>query len=73
MQHLLTRFDFILMCVLFFCSVIIIIIIIFKAGVHSKAVMNDPSAYEVINPSDFGVERSVSCLYIYRNDFPNYF
>lgn len=30
-----------------------------KAGVHSKAVMNDPSAYEVIDPADFGVERSI--------------
>jgi homocitrate synthase len=30
-----------------------------KAGVHSKAVMKDPSAYEVIDPADFGVERSI--------------
>eukprot|EP00121_Abeoforma_whisleri_P006624 Awhi_evm1s6029 len=30
-----------------------------KAGVHSKAVMNDPSAYEVIDPSDFGVQRKI--------------
>lgn len=30
-----------------------------KAGVHSKAVLNDPSAYEVITPEDFGVIRDV--------------
>uniref|UniRef100_A0A7S4DX45 homocitrate synthase n=1 Tax=Lotharella globosa TaxID=91324 RepID=A0A7S4DX45_9EUKA len=30
-----------------------------KAGVHSKAVMQNPSAYEVIDPSDFGVERRI--------------
>ena len=30
-----------------------------KAGVHSKAVMQNPGAYEVIDPADFGVERKV--------------
>ncbi|EDQ85285.1 uncharacterized protein MONBRDRAFT_34312 [Monosiga brevicollis MX1] len=30
-----------------------------KAGVHSKAVMSDPGAYEVINPDDFGVGRNI--------------
>ncbi len=30
-----------------------------KAGVHTKAIMNDPSSYEVINPEDFGVQRHV--------------
>jgi homocitrate synthase len=30
-----------------------------KAGVHSKAVVADPSSYEVINPADFGVERMI--------------
>jgi len=30
-----------------------------KAGVHSKAVMSDPGAYEVLNPGDFGVERRI--------------
>lgn len=30
-----------------------------KAGVHSKAVVADPSTYEVINPDDFGVERMI--------------
>lgn len=31
-----------------------------KAGVHSKAVINDPSSYEVLDPADFGVERNIS-------------
>eukprot|EP00123_Amoebidium_parasiticum_P013549 comp22021_c0_seq1/m.31923 comp22021_c0_seq1/g.31923 ORF comp22021_c0_seq1/g.31923 comp22021_c0_seq1/m.31923 type:complete len:576 (-) comp22021_c0_seq1:593-2320(-) len=30
-----------------------------KAGVHSKAVMTNPNAYEVIAPEDFGVERKI--------------
>lgn len=30
-----------------------------KAGVHSKAVMQNPTAYEVIDPADFGVERKI--------------
>eukprot|EP01124_Arcella_intermedia_P002948 TRINITY_DN1160_c0_g1_i1.p1 TRINITY_DN1160_c0_g1~~TRINITY_DN1160_c0_g1_i1.p1 ORF type:complete len:323 (-),score=73.38 TRINITY_DN1160_c0_g1_i1:775-1743(-) len=30
-----------------------------KAGVHSKAVMSNPSAYEVIDPADFGVLRNI--------------
>ncbi len=30
-----------------------------KAGVHSKAVMANPAAYEVIDPVDFGVERRI--------------
>eukprot|EP00004_Rigifila_ramosa_P002889 TRINITY_DN12955_c0_g1_i1.p1 TRINITY_DN12955_c0_g1~~TRINITY_DN12955_c0_g1_i1.p1 ORF type:complete len:568 (-),score=131.73 TRINITY_DN12955_c0_g1_i1:14-1501(-) len=30
-----------------------------KAGVHSKAVMHNPGAYEVLDPADFGVERRV--------------
>ena len=28
-------------------------------GVHSKAVMTNPSCYEVIDPNDFGVERKI--------------
>lgn len=31
-----------------------------KAGVHSKAVIANPSSYEVIDPSDFGVKRNIS-------------
>jgi homocitrate synthase len=30
-----------------------------KAGVHSKAVMANPNAYEVIDPADFGVIRNI--------------
>lgn len=30
-----------------------------KAGVHSKAVMSNPGAYEAIDPADFGVERKI--------------
>eukprot|EP00051_Salpingoeca_urceolata_P000944 m.37448 g.37448 ORF g.37448 m.37448 type:complete len:606 (-) comp11106_c0_seq1:180-1997(-) len=30
-----------------------------KAGVHSKAVMANPSAYEIIDPTDFGVDRNI--------------
>lgn len=30
-----------------------------KAGVHSKAVMQNPAAYEIIDPVDFGVERNI--------------
>jgi homocitrate synthase len=30
-----------------------------KAGVHTKAVLHNPRAYEVINPSDFGLMRRV--------------
>jgi len=30
-----------------------------KAGVHSKAVMANPNAYEVIDPADFGIERQI--------------
>ena len=31
-----------------------------KAGVHTKAVMSNPSAYEILCPEDFGVERRVN-------------
>jgi homocitrate synthase len=30
-----------------------------KAGVHSKAVMANPNAYEVIDPADFGIIRNI--------------
>jgi len=30
-----------------------------RAGVHTKAVLNNPRAYEALNPSDFGLERHV--------------
>lgn len=34
-----------------------------KAGVHTKAVMNNPSAYEIINPQDFDVSRRVQLVH----------
>lgn len=30
-----------------------------KAGIHAKAVLNDPSSYEILRPEDFGLERYV--------------
>lgn len=36
-----------------------------KAGIHIKAILNNPSTYESIDPADFGVERQIayaSCL-----------
>jgi homocitrate synthase len=30
-----------------------------KAGIHTKAVMNDPHTYEVLDPGDFGLERTM--------------
>lgn len=30
-----------------------------KAGIHAKAVLNDPSSYEALRPEDFGVTRYV--------------
>jgi homocitrate synthase len=31
-----------------------------KAGIHAKAILANPSTYEVLNPSDFGMSRYVS-------------
>ena len=30
-----------------------------KAGIHTKAIINDPHSYEVLEPADFGLERAV--------------
>jgi homocitrate synthase len=30
-----------------------------KAGIHTKAMLNNPQCYEVIDPADFGLERSI--------------
>ncbi|KAH8590285.1 HMGL-like-domain-containing protein [Bisporella sp. PMI_857] len=30
-----------------------------KSGVHSKAILNNPSTYEIINPADFGLTRYI--------------
>ncbi|MBI3536913.1 MAG: homocitrate synthase [Chloroflexi bacterium] len=31
-----------------------------KAGIHSKAILNNPETYEIINPRDFGLTRYIS-------------
>lgn len=31
-----------------------------KAGIHAKAILNNPSTYEIINPEDFGLSRYVN-------------
>ncbi|KAJ3375496.1 mitochondrial Homoaconitase [Allomyces arbusculus] len=31
-----------------------------KAGIHAKAILNNPSTYEILRPEDFGVERTVA-------------
>jgi homocitrate synthase len=31
-----------------------------KAGVHTKAVLRNPRAYEILDPADFGLERSIT-------------
>lgn len=31
-----------------------------KAGIHSKAILNNPSTYEILKPEDFGLNRYVS-------------
>lgn len=33
---------------------------IHKAGIHAKAVLADPSTYEILNPEDFGLMREVT-------------
>ena len=30
-----------------------------KAGVHTKAILNNPSTYEILDPQDFGLQRSL--------------
>ena len=30
-----------------------------KAGIHAKAILNNPSTYEIVNPKDFGMTRYV--------------
>ena len=31
-----------------------------KAGIHAKAILNNPSTYEILRPEDFGMTRYVS-------------
>lgn len=30
-----------------------------KAGIHAKAILNEPSTYEILNPADFGLTRYI--------------
>jgi len=34
-----------------------------KAGIHAKAILNNPSTYEILKPEDFGLKRYVSIGY----------
>jgi len=34
-----------------------------KAGIHAKAILNNPSTYEILKPEDFGLTRYVSIGY----------
>ena len=34
-----------------------------KAGIHAKAILANPSTYEILNPADFGMTRYVSIGY----------
>jgi homocitrate synthase len=31
-----------------------------KAGIHTKAMLNNPESYEIIDPADFGLEREIA-------------
>ena len=31
-----------------------------KAGIHTKAMLNNPSCYEIVDPADFGLEREIA-------------
>jgi homocitrate synthase len=35
-----------------------------KAGIHAKAILANPSTYEILNPADFGMSRYVSIGYV---------
>jgi homocitrate synthase len=35
-----------------------------KAGIHAKAILNNPNTYEILKPEDFGLTRYVSIGYI---------
>ena len=30
-----------------------------KAGIHAKAILNNPSTYEILDPADFGLSRYI--------------
>jgi homocitrate synthase len=31
-----------------------------KAGIHAKAILNNPETYEILDPADFGLDRYIS-------------
>lgn len=42
-----------------------------KAGIHAKAILNNPSTYEILKPEDFGLTRYVSIGYVNRRSSPS--
>lgn len=40
-----------------------------KAGIHAKAILNNPSTYEILRPEDFGLTRYVSIGYVFWHSF----
>ena len=36
-----------------------------KAGIHAKAILNNPSTYEILKPEDFGLTRYVSIGFVF--------
>ena len=39
-----------------------------KAGIHAKAILNNPATYEILKPEDFGLTRyvSIGCVFRFR-------
>jgi len=42
-----------------------------KAGIHAKAILNNPSTYEILKPEDFGLTRYVSIGYVFFHQHDN--
>ena len=40
-----------------------------KAGIHAKAILNNPSTYEILKPEDFGLTRYVSIGYVFFSQY----
>jgi len=40
-----------------------------KAGIHAKAILNNPGTYEILRPEDFGLTRYVSIGYVIFQEF----
>lgn len=43
-----------------------------KAGIHAKAILNNPATYEILKPEDFGLTRyvSIGCVFLFRLGCP---